>query len=135
MCPLYIVFVYVDIPEEECDAFEREIYLAGDEVEVIDVSRQAEVAIATTLIGRYDELAFIYLELDEAGAWGLATFCLSLPEEEDVVFAIALLAVNPRNQWRQLLKVGRVAVDEDGTTIVPPWDICFAVAFCEPIFF
>ena len=94
---------------------------------MVNVGRKTEVRIAAALVRRHHQLSVIYLELHEAEARSLIRLRVSGAEEQHVVLAAALLAVDLLNQPRQLLKVCRIAVDEDSAAVVPPGDSRLAV--------
>lgn len=60
---------------------------------------------------------------------GLITFCSCLSEKEDVVLAVALFTIDAFYQWRQLFKIGWLAIDKDLSTVVPPHYACFTILF------
>ena len=109
------------------DGLQRQIYLPSHEVEVIDVRRQTEVCVRAALVSRHHQFAVLYLELDERQARSLICLRIGGAEEQHIVLAVALLAVDFGDERRQLLKIGGVGVYKNGTAVVPSVDAHLAV--------
>lgn len=86
---------------------------------MVNVGRQAEVGVRTALVCRYNELRILNLELNERQTRSLVALRVGGTEEQDIVLGTAALGIDPGDKRRQLLKICRVTVDEDGAAIVP----------------
>lgn len=109
------------------DGLQREVNLPGHKVEVVDVRWQAEVRIRAALVSRHHQFAVLNLELNERQTRSLVCLRIGGTEEQHIVLAVALLAVDFGNERRQFLKIGWVGVHEDGTAVVSPVDAHLAV--------
>ena len=82
---VYIILVYVHISEVQRYILQWQVYLSCHEVKVIYIGWQSEVCITASLIGRQNQLAFVYLELNQAQAWCLVALRTCLAEEQHIV--------------------------------------------------
>lgn len=127
-----IVLVDMYISQKEGDRLQGKFYLPCHQVQVVNIGRQPEVRVAAALVGRQNQFPVIQLELYQTQAGCLITFGTSLTQKKHIVLAVALLPVDFRYQWRQLLEIGRITVHQDGTAIIPPIDAGLPVLLHVP---
>ena len=108
------------IAQVEGDRLQGKFYLPGHQVKVIDVGGQPEVRVTAALVGGQHQFTTVQLELHQAQAGRLVALGTGLTQEKHVVLAVALLPVDFRYQWGQLLEIGGVTVHQDRTAIIPP---------------
>lgn len=99
-CPLDVILVNMHIAQVERDGLQRQIYLPGHQVEMIEVGRQSKVGIGTALVGRQYQFPVLYLELHQTKAWGLVAFRVRGTKEQNVILAATLFLVDFGHQWR-----------------------------------
>jgi len=72
----------VNIAEVQRYILQWQVYLSCHEVKVIYIGWQFKVCITASLIGQQNQLAFVYLELNQTQAWCLVALrtCLPVPK-------------------------------------------------------
>lgn len=100
---------------------------------MINIWRQPQVCITTSLIGRYHQLLSINLKLYQTKAWRLVTFGTGLAQEQHVVLATTFLPVDFLYKRRQSGEIGRITVYKNAPAIISPTYTGFPVFLHRPL--